>query len=227
DSLDHGQLQDYLGRFLTHYMIPSHFISMEKLPLTPSGKIDMQNLKRLADSQKYSSSTINETYVPPGNDIETTLVNIWQEVLGIERIGIKDHFFQLGGHSLTAARAASRIYKELSVRISFRDIFETPTIAGLARLVKQKEAVEFTGIQPAPGNEDHCYNVSNSQRRLWILNQFEAENIAYNMPSVFRIKGDLDMEALENAFRVLVQRHESLRTIFTTAEGVPKQRIHQ
>ncbi|MCP5046337.1 MAG: hypothetical protein GY940_04140, partial [bacterium] len=176
DSLNHVELQDYLGRFLTHYMIPSHFVSLEQLPLSASGKIDMQALNRLAENQKHSAINDTEKYVPPGNDIETALVNIWQEVLGIERIGIKDHFFQLGGHSLTAARAASRIYKELSVQISFRDIFETPTIAGLARLVKQEETVEFIDIQPVPENENLCYDVSHSQRRLWILNQFEAES---------------------------------------------------
>ena len=109
----------------------------------------------------------------------------------------------------------------MSVEIGLRDIFTTPTIAGLSQRVKQKELTEFITIQPVP--EQEYYDLSHAQRRLWVLHQLENQSSAYNMPAAFTIRGDLNIEALNNAFRGLITRHESLRTCFTAVEGVPKQ----
>ncbi|MCP5052051.1 MAG: AMP-binding protein, partial [bacterium] len=142
-----------------------------------------------------------------------------------EKIGITDNFFVLGGHSLKGVQIISRIYKELSVEIPLSDIFKHPVIAELSQLVKQKETAAFKKIEPAPERE--YYDISHAQRRLWVINQLEAERIVYNMPAVFDISGPLNIRALTEAFRVLIRRHDSLRTCFTTIKGVPKQIIRK
>ncbi|MCP5051333.1 MAG: amino acid adenylation domain-containing protein [bacterium] len=218
--LDSNQIREYLSRFLPRYMVPSHVIKPDRLPRTASGKIDRNALSRLP----LPDTSDHQRYVPPRNDTEKKLADIWQEVLNKETIGINDNFFAAGGHSLKAVQIVSRTHKTLSVELSLRDIFAFPTIAQLARQVEQTPGSRFSGIQPVEKKE--YYELSNAQRRLWVIQQLDEKSISYNRPSALTIDGELNIPALTGAFRALIHRHESLRTSFITVNGAPKQIIH-
>ncbi len=218
NELEISDIRNFLGKSLPHYMIPSYFIHMEEFPLTSNGKIDRRALPELDGNMDTGVE-----YVAPGDDIEEILVNIWQEILGLERIGIRDNFFELGGHSLKATKVVSRISKDLEVNVSLRDIFSNPTIETLSKIIFQSNKTEYTQIKEVP--EQNSYDISNAQKRLWILDQFEEESIAYNMPSAFILEGELRTEAFNEAYTFMLERHESLRTVFIIENGEPRQMI--
>ncbi|MCP4162574.1 MAG: amino acid adenylation domain-containing protein, partial [Deltaproteobacteria bacterium] len=217
-ELEFAELRSFLSKSLPDYMIPSFFVFMEQLPLTPNGKIDK---KSLPEVDRSINSQVE--YVAPWNEIQEKLVWIWQEVLGIERIGILDNIFELGGHSLKATRVVSQIIKELEVDISLRDIFSNPTIESLGNVINLSAKKKYKQIEPVSKKES--YKVSNAQKRLWILDQIERYSIAYNMPSVFCLHGVFDGDSFKKAYSYILERHESLRTVFVTSDGNPEQKV--
>ncbi|HLP58027.1 MAG TPA: condensation domain-containing protein, partial [Candidatus Deferrimicrobium sp.] len=160
------------------------------------------------------------------NEIEEKLAAIWSELLGVEKgvIGREDNFFELGGHSLKATTMMTRIHKEFNVRVKLIDIFKAPNIRDVAALIGRVSKENFTGIGPVEKKE--YYVVSSAQKRMYILQQMEADNTAYNMPRVMELAGDIDKERLEAVTLQLVQRHESLRTSFHIVNNQPVQKIH-
>jgi amino acid adenylation domain-containing protein len=220
ETLNASDLQAFLSRILPVYMLPAHFVSINNLPLNHHGKIDR---KRLPDPAG-SALSIGETYVAPRNETERKLILIWQEVLGSEGIGVKDNFFVIGGHSLRATRLSSQIHKVFDVKIPLKELFTYPILEEQAQLIAKAAKTSFITI-PRTATQDG-YLLSSSQRRLWVLSQFEEGNIAYNMPRVYILEGKLDRAALTYAFDALLERHESLRTIFKEdEEGEIKQFI--
>jgi amino acid adenylation domain-containing protein/non-ribosomal peptide synthase protein (TIGR01720 family) len=216
--VESGELRAFLAAQLPAHTLPSSFVFVESLPLTPSGKLDRQALASLGSGRGAAA------YVAPRNDHERKLVEIWQEVLGREGIGVGDNFFEVGGHSLIAMRAVSRIHKELNAHVELREFFAHPTVEALARLIGSSRPDEYVEIQPTP--ERPFYEVSNAQRRLWVLSQLEDDLRAYNMWDAYVLEGALDAAAFVRAFAALVERHESLRTTFAEVEGHPVQRVH-
>jgi len=212
-------LREYLHKELPGYMIPAYFVRLEKFPLTPSGKIDRKALPAPGIKSK-------EGYVAPRNGLEEKLVEIWAGVLGIEKekIGINDNFFHLGGHSLKATILAGRIHKELKVNVPLAEIFKTTHIRGLAVFIKKVETQRFFSIGVVEKKE--YYILSSAQRRLLVLQQMDENGIAYNIPSVWQLEGELDRERLAAVFRQLIQRHDSLRTSFHMVNEEPVQVIH-
>ena len=215
-----SELKNYLLRYLPEYMVPSYFVRLDNMPLTPNGKIDRGALPA-------PGLQVDETYTAPRDEIEKKLVEIWSKVLGIEKekIGINDNFFHLGGHSLNATILASRIHKELKVNVPFSRIFKTPHIRGLAAFIKNAETQRFFSIE-AVEKKDY-YILSSSQRRLFFLQRMDETGTAYNMPSVWQLEGDLDIKKLAAVFQRLIQRHESLRTSFYMVNDEPVQRIER
>ncbi|MEC1536488.1 non-ribosomal peptide synthase/polyketide synthase [Bacillus sonorensis] len=203
---------------LPDYMVPPYFVTLDRLPLTANGKIDR---KALPEPAGYVSSATE--YEAPRNAVEEKLVSLWQDVLGIDNIGISHNFFEAGGHSLKAAALAAKMHKELKVEIPLRQIFETPTIKDLAELIKSAKESPYASIKKA--DEKEYYTLSSAQRRLYILNQIEGDGIAYNMPFVMKIEGHFDVQRFEAAFQQLIQRHEALRTSILMVEGEPVQKI--
>jgi acyl carrier protein len=193
-------------------------VRLEKIPLTPNGKIDRRVLPK-------PELKISESYIAPGNEIEKKLVEMWSGVLGIEKekIGINDNFFHLGGHSLKATILVSRIHKELKANVPLPEIFKTSHIRGLAAFIKNAETQRFFSIEAVEKKEYHI--LSSAQRRLLVLHKMNESGIAYNMPSAHIINCKLDEEAFTRAFAGVVERQESLRTIFITVNGEPKQKI--
>jgi acyl carrier protein len=123
-------------------MMPSSFIRLDALPLTPSGKVD----RRALPTGDGVLPELSSTYAPPATPIEQKLANIWSELLGIERVGIHDNFFELGGHSLLMIQVLGRIRGKFHTNVSIRRFFETPTVAGLAEAVEEKLTDEIADM---------------------------------------------------------------------------------
>ncbi|MCP4218505.1 MAG: amino acid adenylation domain-containing protein, partial [bacterium] len=215
-------LREYVSGFLPDYMIPSHFIEQEKIPLTANGKVD-----RKALAQVPVSNLKFETYVAPRNEMEKKLVGIWADVLAIPRegIGIDVDFFQMGGHSLKATVLAARIHKGLDIKLSLDEIFKNATIRAQADLAKGKAEERFAAITRVEKKDFHI--LSSAQKRLYFLQQMDAEGTAYNMPHVTAFPGAFSREKVEETFKQLIRRHESLRTSFHMKDGVPVQVVHE
>ncbi|TQR95459.1 amino acid adenylation domain-containing protein [Paenibacillus ottowii] len=214
-----SELRSALSRELPGYMVPSYFVQLEQLPLTPNGKVD-----RRALPQPEGGISSGAEYVPPQNQLQAQLISIWKDVLELERIGIKDNFFEAGGHSLRATHVISLIHKQLRKNVQLKDLFQHPTIEQLAQVI---EVLEQTTYESIPVSENKpFYAVSSAQKRMYILNQLDGSGISYNIPGALTLTGSLDHKALDNAFHQLIDRHETLRTSFETMNGEPVQRVH-
>jgi amino acid adenylation domain-containing protein len=218
---DTAGLKEFLARTLPDYMIPSHFIYLSNIPLTPNAKLDQSALP--APGTKGGK----DNYIAPGNELEKKLTVIWAEVLNVlpASIGIDDNFFQLGGHSLKATILISKIHKILEVKVPLTEMFKGPTIRKLAGYIKELEPVKFASIEPVERKE--YYGLSSAQKRLYFLQQFDLNSTGYNLAQVVPWGGMLEFERLTEMFRVLIGRHESLRTSFAVVREKPVQRIHE
>ncbi|CAL2089900.1 Tyrocidine synthase 3 [Tenacibaculum sp. 190524A02b] len=205
-----------LHSYLPSYMIPSYFAQIDEVPLTPNGKINKELLP------KVELDEVRE-YVAPRNEIESKLVEIWQNLLDVEKIGVTDDFFDLGGHSLKVTQLINEVNKVLSSTVKVKEVFTNPTIAYLSEKIKRDKIVNIPNFPPRP-----YYPLSSSQQRLWVLSQFEGGNKAYNIPGVFEMEGNLNVEVLQQSFQYLLKRHESLRTRFVEIEeGVYQEVINE
>jgi|GEM_PF-397272 len=214
-----GALRSELARELPGYMVPSFFVQLEAMPLTPNGKIDRQALPAPEGIVPTGAE-----HAAPRTPMEAKLAELWQEVLGVPSVGIRDNFFELGGHSLRAMRLAARIQKEMHVYVPLQEVFAAPTIEQLAVVIAGLQQHTFAAIPVAPV-QPH-YPVSSGQKRLYVLQQFEGGETSYNMPGVIMLEGSLDRERFEEAFRGLIRRHETLRTGFELVDGQPFQRVY-
>ena len=210
-----AQMLEYLQKRLPDYMVPSAIVMMEELPLTANGKLDR---KALPEPELVSTAG----YRAPRTPQEEILCSSFAEVLGVERVGLDDNFFELGGHSLLATRLISRVRGTLGVELSIRALFETPTVEGLSEQLSRAQAARpgiRKMVRPAK------IPLSFAQQRLWFLNRLEGAQATYNIPVALRLSGRLDRAALEAALGDLVERHETLRTIFPEEQGIPRQEI--
>jgi len=226
-----SELRKYLSRSLPGYMIPSYFVVLDRIPITPSCKIDR---KKLPEPEIKAG----EGYVAPRSPIEKKLVEIWQEVLKPggdpviatpartrlnPLISIDDNFFVLGGHSLKATVLVSKIYKEIKVKVPLTVIFKTPTIRGLAEFIRGCSGETYVSLEPVESKE--YYTLSSAQKRLYILQQMDLESTAYNIPVFMVVEGDIEKVKIEAIFQQLIQRHESLHSSFMIMDGAPVQRV--
>lgn len=216
-----ADLHRYLGRVLPEHMVPGGYIILERLPLTPNGKVDLQALANMDPDP----ATEDAAHEPPEGALEQALAGIWRDILCVDRIGRHDNFFLLGGHSLLATRIAVRIHAQCGVALPLREVFDHPTLAGLAaRIAAQPEMQAMAGPLSTPPRQD-ILPLSFAQERLWVLDRFDSIAAAYTVPLALRLRGALDQAALRAALARLAARHESLRTTFPDRDGVPFQRI--
>ncbi|WP_425279757.1 condensation domain-containing protein, partial [Bacillus velezensis] len=211
------EIRSQLANELPDFMIPAFFVQLDKMPLTANGKVDRKELPA-PDLNDLGSLG----YEAPRNAVEETLSSIWRDILGTERAGINDHFFEMGGHSLKATALVSRIHKELKTEVPLRQLFQSPTIKGIAEFISAGRESVYASIQKV--EEQESYPLSSAQRRLYILNKIEG-GVSYNIPLAMEIQGDLNISQLEKAFLALIERHEVLRTSFSMEDGVPVQKI--
>jgi amino acid adenylation domain-containing protein len=223
------ELRRHLKSKLPDYMLPEAFVLLNSLPLTPNGKIDRQALP----APEAYRLDLADAYTAPRTPLEKTLAQLWAEVLRLERVGINDNFFEVGGHSLMATRLISAIHTTFQVDLPLRSLFEAPTIARQAELLVKTMAEKGLTlkieqqVQPSIPPRDTTSNppLSFAQQRLWFLEQLEPGSLAYNIPFAFRLNGPLDVAALQRALNEIVRRHEVLRTTFVLADEEPVQVI--
>ncbi|MDP8242500.1 MAG: amino acid adenylation domain-containing protein [Candidatus Hinthialibacter antarcticus] len=218
---DTKPLRAALAKRLPDYCVPRYWMQLDAIPLSPGGKTDKRVLP-LPQQEQNAEDALDQ----PSDETEQQLADIWREVLNTASIGVRDRFFDIGGHSLKAMQTVSRIHKRLGVKLALRDLFEHPTIAELAVLIRQSERDEFQAIEPAPSQE--YYELSFAQKRLWFIQRAGGEDAtaAYNMPKALLLEGEVNVDALNRAFNQLLKRHEALRTGFVEIDGEPKQVVH-
>ncbi len=214
-------IRNDLCQTLPDYMVPSAFVSLANLPLSPNGKVDRKALPEpdFAAQQAY--------YVAPRTETEKILCGICQDILGIERVGISDNFFRLGGHSLLATRLISRLHQAFNVNLPLRSLFGSRTLEDVARTLSQSDNDPARpALVPVP--REQALPASFAQQRLWMLDQIEGGSAHYNITGALKLSGKLDIEALNRAFSSIVERHESLRTCFAAGKnGLVMQVIQQ
>ncbi|MCP5106693.1 MAG: amino acid adenylation domain-containing protein, partial [bacterium] len=220
ENLPVPRVREYLAAALPGYMIPAYFVPMPEIPHTPSGKIN----RRALPEPRFD--TITEEYVPPQNAVEASLVDVWSDVLAVDKknIGRTSDFFELGGHSLKAIQLAAKIQKTLEVNLPLKDIFKHTVIKTMAARIGDMQPRRHIAVEPA--EEKEYYPVSSVQKRLYILQQIQPAGTVYNMPSAVKLTGRLDLEKLEKTFSKLIHRHQNLRTSFHLKDGKPVQVIH-
>ncbi|MEW6736579.1 MAG: amino acid adenylation domain-containing protein, partial [Acidobacteriota bacterium] len=220
-----NELKNYLRQRLPEYMLPAGFVMLERMPLTPNGKINKSALLALNNNE----STLEENTVAARTPIEELLVGIWEEVLGQKCVSTHHNFFELGGHSLSATQVLSRLLEVFQVELPLNSMFEAPTVAGLAEKIEiARRAKEESSVLPLkPIQRDKFLPTSFAQQRLWFLHQMEPDNAFYNISMGIRISGNLDRDVLLESFNRIIDRHESLRTVFVNNNGTPVQIISE
>jgi amino acid adenylation domain-containing protein len=213
-TADPAELRRALAATLPEHLVPSAFVVLDALPLTPSGKLD----RRALPAPELGAAVVGRR---PRTPSEELLCDLFAEVLGVPEVGIDDDFFALGGHSLLATRLASRVRSTLGVELALRTVFDAPTVAALAQRLETRS----TRPPLRAGERPDPLPLSFAQARMWFLYRLEGPNPAYNMAFAARLTGDLDPAALQAALGDLSDRHEALRTVLPDDDGTPRQLI--
>lgn len=252
ETLSAMDLRNMLKQKLPEFMIPSSFVFVDSLTLTPNGKVDRKALP----TPDTTRPELDEAFVAPRTPMERLVAEIWAEVLKLNQVGVFDNFFDLGGHSLIATQVVSRLRQMVGIELPLRTLFEHPTVGGLAGylvmsglasrqdqptgddaageaptgLAARNESAgainaSTGGLAISPETIDSDYPLSFSQERFWFLEQLQANNAIYNIAYAFHLKGSLDVDSLEQSLSQIVARHEILRTTFHLIRDRPVQRI--
>ncbi|MBV9927461.1 MAG: amino acid adenylation domain-containing protein [Acidobacteria bacterium] len=212
-----AELARHLKGKLPEYEVPSAFVTLEALPLTVNGKLDSAVLP----APDTARPDLGSAYARPRTETEQLLAGVWADVLRLDEVGVHDNFFDLGGHSLLAVQVISRVRELFHLELAVRDLFEAPTVAGLAEAIDRARGTGGQGTAPPikPVPRDGGLPLSFAQQRLWFVCQLNPASPAYNIPAAIRLTGRLDVRALEQTVGELLRRHESLRVTFDIAEG--------
>jgi amino acid adenylation domain-containing protein len=209
-----ADVRHYLQQHLPEYMLPTAFVPIEAWPLSANGKINRKALPRALDEH-----TLKAAFVAPRNNTEQTLTDLWQEFLNIENIGIHDNFFELGGHSLMATQLSGKIAQLFTIELPLTVFFEKPTIAELSNEIDN--GIDITDLENdteiTKSDRSQQLPLSFAQERLWIIEQVNPGNTAYNIPFAIKLSGTLNVSALKKALYAIIDRHETLRTMIKTA----------
>jgi amino acid adenylation domain-containing protein len=218
EGLDVESLRAHLAERLPSHMVPAAFVRLDAFPVTAGSKVD-----RRALPAPEGDALATGGYEAPEGETEQALADIWAEVLRAERVGRRDSFFEVGGHSLLAVQVISRVRQRMAVEVALRDLFARPVLADFARGLETASRAELPAIEPVERGAD--LPLSFAQQRLWFIERLEGAGAAYNIPVRQRLRGELDRAALRRALDRIVARHEALRTVFAEVDGAPVQRI--
>ena len=228
-----SELRNFIAQRLPHYMIPSRFITLDALPLTANGKV---NRLALPVPERLSLDIANQ-YAAPRNAIEETLSTLWAETLRLDQVGIHDNFLDLGGNSLLGMQILSRLKTIFQINLSPHSLFEFPTVAELAAAIAQQQDAPqsqvssiLTGVATSqitiPRRTKHApAPLSFSQQRIWVFEQLEPNSSTYVVSKALRLKGVLNLDALQRTLDAIVARHEILRTNFFLLDDEPVQMV--
>ncbi|MFC9892196.1 amino acid adenylation domain-containing protein [Nocardia sp. NPDC127579] len=209
-------LKSAVGQRLPSYMVPAVIMRLADLPRTATGKLDRRALP--------APDIRSGRYRRPESPAERAVADTFADLLGVPRVGLDDNFFALGGNSLIATRIVARLGAVLNTRIPVRTVFDAPTVAELARAVR--EATAPPGPRPGPRKRPEHVPLSAAQRRMWFLNRYDPESPAHNVPIVLDLHGDLDPLLLQTGLMDVIARHETLRTVYPVdALGEPYQQV--
>ncbi|TQC45696.1 amino acid adenylation domain-containing protein, partial [Rhodococcus sp. WS4] len=214
-----AELVRHVGGQLPPHMVPSAIVVLDEMPMTPAGKID----RRAFPEPEFLSAA--EEFRSPSDPVQRAVARVYADVLGVERIGLGDSFFDLGGNSLAATRVVARVNAALGVALTVRTLFEVPTVEALAEWVARADARGADRPNLAAQERPERIPLSLAQQRLWFVNQFDTSSPAYNIPMVVRLSGTLDVDALRAAVGDVLERHESLRTVYPASTDGPHQVI--
>ncbi|MCU1643899.1 MAG: Dimodular nonribosomal peptide synthase [Nocardia sp.] len=219
--LDPAELTAGLRRVLPSYMVPPVIMVLDELPLSANGKVDRKALPDPGVAARRPARTA----AAPRTEVERQITGIFAEMLGTDDVGVTDNFFDLGGNSLTAARAIARVNAALDATVTIRDLFEYSTVTALAGRLDSLQGETASPKLTAGPRPDHI-PLSLAQQRLWILNRFAEHAAAYNMPLAVELVGPLDIPALRAGLVDVLERHESLRSTFPDTPEGPCQVVH-
>ncbi|MCF7695813.1 non-ribosomal peptide synthase/polyketide synthase [Mycetohabitans sp. B2] len=215
-----GTLRTHVAAALPEYMVPSAFVRLDALPLTSNGKLD-----RRALPAPSADAFAHQVYEAPRGELETTLAEIWSELLGVERVGRHDSFFALGGHSLLAVRLINWVSARVA-EVPLATLFTSPTLAGFAAaLSAQWHQGTNTLPEITPVSRESALPLSFAQQRLWFLAQLDGVSDTYHMPMALRLRGTLNPVAWQQALDALWARHEALRSVFVSIDGQPQVQL--
>ncbi|WP_157831216.1 non-ribosomal peptide synthetase, partial [Pseudomonas sp. 43NM1] len=217
-ALSGESLRAHMQNSLPDYMIPSACVHLPKLPLNANGKVE-----RKALPAPDHAALLTREYQAPQGEIETVLAQIWAEVLQVEQVGREDHFFELGGHSLLAMRMVSRVRLRLGVELALNELFANPQLSAVAQVLAEAGRSTLPAIMA--GADDEGSPLSFAQQRLWFLAQMDGGNSAYNIAASLRLRGRLDVAALQRALARIVERHATLRSRFVEHQDQPQVSI--
>jgi amino acid adenylation domain-containing protein len=218
DVLSVSELRDILAMSLPAYMIPTSFTWLDSMPLNAADKIDRKALPQPDISQEEN------IYLAPMSELEINICDIWQSVLGIERIGLSDNFFLLGGHSLLAVQLISHLRKQLAIEIPLNSLFVYPVLTDFVKEVAQNKIHVVNRIELADRTKPLA--LSYAQQRLWFIDQMDKQaSASYHVPGGLRLKGALNELALTAALNRIIERHEILHTHFVMVDGQSQQVI--
>ncbi|WP_454195914.1 amino acid adenylation domain-containing protein [Nocardia sp. Marseille-Q1738] len=215
--LDVERLRARVAAELPGYMVPGYLIVLDSIPLTPVGKLDRKALPVPDFSETH------RPYLAPRTPVEESVAMVFGDVLGRDRVGVDQSFFELGGNSLSATKVVARVNAALGSRIALRDLFDAPTVAQLSARVVPATSAEPGRFVLAPRIRPDRVPLSPAQQRMWVLNRMDPASPAYNIAIALRLTGDLDVEALRAALVDVVERHESLRTLYPADAEGPRQ----
>ncbi|MCB2251007.1 non-ribosomal peptide synthetase [Pseudomonas chlororaphis] len=220
EAAQNERLKTALASELPEYMVPAQLLRLDAMPLSPSGKLD----RRALPEPQWQ---VRE-HVEPVTELQRQIAAIWREVLGQQRIGLRDDFFALGGHSLLATQIISRTRQACDVELPLRVLFEASELGDFAEQVRliQEAGQRNQQLPIAKVDRSAPVPLSYSQQRMWFLWQMEPDSPAYNVGGMARFKGVLDVGRFEAALQALILRHETLRTTFPSVDGVARQRVH-
>ncbi|MGS4250594.1 amino acid adenylation domain-containing protein [Serratia marcescens] len=210
-----GVLRQHVSAALPDYMVPSAWVVVAALPLSPNGKLDRRALPEPQGTQSQA------VYEAPQGEHETLLAAIWRDLLNVERVGRHDNFFELGGHSLLAVRLTNRL-QQVEWQLPLQTLFANPTLHVLAQQLRRTDEA-LPPIEAMP--RDAALPLSFAQQRLWFLTQLEGLSETYHIPLALSLRGELDLPAWRQSLDALYARHEALRSRFVTVEGQPQAHI--
>jgi amino acid adenylation domain-containing protein len=221
-SVQVWELRARLKERLPEHMIPAAMVELDSLPLTTSGKVD----RRALPDPEPDRPEQEASFVEPRDETEEKLVELWTRLLGITRIGVYDNFFEAGGDSLLATQLIAHVNKSFQVSVPLRVLFDQPTIADLAQNIEVHRSLdEEAPVSIEPGMRTQPLPLSYAQERLWFMAQLQKDSPLFNIATAVHLRGELQVEALEQTFTEIVRRHEALRTVFELVDDAPAQVI--
>jgi non-ribosomal peptide synthetase component F/acyl carrier protein len=213
------ELREYLAGRVPRYMVPAVVAVLERLPLTANGKVNRAALPEVTAERPDGAGE------RPVGEIEEVIARLWEQVLGVEGVGRRENFFEVGGHSLRATQLMSRVRETFGVQVPLVVLFELPTVADLAAAVEDalRAGSSLTAPPVVAAPRTGPLPLSFAQQRLWFLDRLMPEAASYNVPVAYRIGGRLEVAALERSLNRIVERHEVLRTTIAVIGAEPSQ----